>query len=101
MKEDITAIFCMSDMIAGGVYQYLDEQGLRAGRDVSVVGFDNHVLSEYMIPGLTTMALPLKEIGTTSAKLLFDQIEKGEVEMNREILIPCSFVERCSVKEIK
>ena len=54
-----------------------------------------------MIPGLTTMALPLKEIGTTSAKLLFDQIEKGEVEMNREILIPCFLVERCSVKEIK
>lgn len=101
LKEDITAIFCMADTIAGGVYQYLDEQGLRAGRDVSVVGFDNQVLSEYMIPGLTTMALPLKEIGTTSAKLLFDQIEKGEVEMNREILIPCFLVERCSVKEIK
>ena len=100
LKEDITAVFCMSDVMAGGVYQYLDELGLRAGRDVSVVGFDNQELSEYMIPGLTTMTLPLKEIGTTSAKLLFDQIEKGEVEMNREILIPCFFVERDSVKEI-
>ncbi len=98
--DEITAIFCMSDEMAGGVYQYLDELGLRAGRDIAVAGFDNQEISEVMIPGLTTMALPLQEIGRTSAELLFRQIEKGEVEMNKEMLIPCSFVERESVMEI-
>lgn len=101
LKENITAIFCMTDRIAGGVYRYLDEKGLRVGRDMAVVGFDNQELAEYLIPGLTTMALPLKEIGNASAKLLFKQMEKGEVEKNKEVLIPCSFVERCSVMEIK
>lgn len=98
--NEITAIFCMSDRMAGGVYRYLDELGLRAGRDIAVAGFDDQEISKVMIPELTTMALPLQEIGRASAELLFRQIEKGEVEKNREMLIPCFFVERDSVMEI-
>ena len=98
--NEITAIFCMSDRMAGGVYRYLDELGLRPGRDIAVTGFDDQEISKVMIPELTTMALPLQEIGRASAELLFRQIEKGEVEKNREMLIPCFFVERDSVMEI-
>lgn len=101
LKADITALFCMTDRIAGGVYQYLDEMGLRAGRDLAVVGFDNQDIAEYMVPGLTTMSLPLKEIGNISANLLFRQIEEGDVEEHQELLIPCTFVERHSVMELK
>lgn len=100
LKTDITALFCMTDRSAGGVYRYLDEQRLRVGRDLSVAGFDNQELAQYLIPGLTTMALPLQEIGNVSAKLLFQQIEEGIVEENKEILIPCTFVERQSVVSI-
>ena len=96
LQRNITAVFCMTDRIAGGVYQYLHEQGMVAGRDLSVVGFDNQILAEYMTPGLTTMALPLQEIGHTAARLLFEQMEEKEGK-EKEILIPCSFVERESV----
>lgn len=101
LKANITAVFCMTDRLAGGVYQYLNELGLRVGHDLAVVGFDNQILAEYMVPGLTTMALPLEEIGSVSAKLLFKQIEKGGLEENMKILIPCTFVERQSVMEVK
>ena len=46
LKEDVTAVFCMADRMAGGVYRCLDEIGLRAGRDIAVAGFDKHDIAE-------------------------------------------------------
>lgn len=103
LKTDVTAVFCMSDRMAGGVYQHLAEKGLRAGEDIAVVGFDNQDIAEYFVPGLTTMALPLKEIGHTSADLLLRQMEDektGEAPGQIKKLIPCTFIERASVHRI-
>lgn len=95
LKTDVTAVFCMAD----SVYRYLDEKGLRAGRDIAVAGFDNQDIAEYFVPGLTTTALPLKEIGNTAAHILLDWLE-GENEREGKIYIPCSFVERDSVQQM-
>ena len=104
LKTDVTAVFCMADRMAGGVYRHLDEKGLRAGRDIAVAGFDNQDIAEYFVPGLTTTALPLKEIGHTSAQILLDQLEGGSGEKEnvceKKVYIPCSFVERDSVQQI-
>lgn len=100
LKEDITAVFCMADRMAGGVYRCLDEMGLRAGRDIAVAGFDNQDIAEYFVPGLTTMALPLREIGSVSADYLLKQMEETQEEIPEKILIPCTFTERESVHKI-
>lgn len=103
LQTDITAVFCMADRMAGGVYCCLDEQGRRAGKDVAVAGFDNQEIAEYFVPGLSTMALPLKEIGSTSARLLLEQIEQTDwqcSDQKQEFLIPCNFMERDSVHVI-
>ena len=100
LKEDITAVFCMADIMAGGVYRCLDEMGLRAGRDIAVAGFDNQDIAEFFVPGLTTMALPLKEIGNVSADYLLKQMEETQEEIPEKILIPCTFTERESVHRI-
>jgi len=100
LKEDVTAIFCLADQMAGGVYLRLDEMGLRAGRDIAVAGFDNQTIAEYFVPGLTTMALPLREIGNVSADYLLKQMEEAQEEIPEKILIPCTFTERESVHTI-
>lgn len=100
LKEEVTAIFCMANRMAGGVYCCLDEMGLRAGRDIAVAGFDNQTIAEYFVPGLTTMALPLIEIGNTSADFLLKQIDGVEEEKPDRVLIPCTFKERESVHQI-
>lgn len=100
LQTDVTAIFCMADRLAGGVYYCMDEQGLRAGRDIAVAGFDNQDIAEFFVPGLTTTALPLQEIGNVSADLLLKQIEDPEAEMPEKTLIPCTFIERESVQQI-
>ena len=101
----VTAIFCMADRMAGGVYDYLEECGLKAGVDVSVAGFDNQDVAEYFRPALTTMALPLSEIGHKSAEILLKEID-GEWKaasggMPVEIGVPCTLVVRKSVGKIE
>ncbi len=105
LKTEVTAVFCMSDKMAGGLYRCLNENGKRAGENLAVVGFDNQEIARHFIPGLTTMSLPLKEIGNVSAKLLLQQIEGAEKgtprnDVKQKILIPCTFIERESVHRI-
>lgn len=105
LKTEVTAIFCMSDRMAGGLYRCLSESGRRAGVDLAVAGFDDQEIASFFLPGLTTMALPLIEIGHVSARLLLEQIERGEEETGRDtmpekLLIPCTLTERESVHQI-
>ncbi|MGI4893965.1 MAG: LacI family DNA-binding transcriptional regulator [Janthinobacterium lividum] len=51
-----TAVFCLSDSLAFGVYQAAAGLGLRVPQDVCVVGYDDHQLAGLVSPGLTTMA---------------------------------------------
>ena len=103
-----TAIFCMTDRMAGGVYQYASEVGLIVGKDISIVGYDDQEMASFMVPQLTTMRLPLVEIGRKSAERLFSIMEAGPGEdedasaeaAGEEIYIPCTFVERQSVADI-
>lgn len=105
LKTEVTAVFCMADRMAGGVYRCLNEQGKRAGQDMAVAGFDGQEISEFFIPGLTTMALPLRKIGHVSAEVLLKKIEGGESQGQQydeagRILIPCTFIERESIHQI-
>ncbi len=107
LEQKVSAILCMADRMAGGVYDYLEEKGLVVGKDISVVGFDNQDIAEYFRPSLTTMALPLAEIGRQSARLLLEKLmsesdskETGEQnEKLIEISVPCHLEERHSVTD--
>lgn len=104
VEEGVTAIYCMADRMAGGVYDYLEERGIKVGEDISVIGFDNQDIAEYFRPALTTTALPLAEIGRMSAQMLLERLDEEWMEPQTEeiieIPIPCKFIERKSVKKI-
>lgn len=106
IKENPTVIFAMSDQMAGGVYDYLVEKGMRVGQDISVAGFDDWDIAAYFQPTLTTTRLPLYEIGYQSAKMLIEKIENGKAEEEKgdgdvtEIRIPCEMVIRKSVNRV-
>lgn len=104
LADGVTAVFCMNDKMAGGVYDYFCEHGIRVGEDVSVVGFDNQELAQYCHPGLTTMKIGLGEIGAEAASILLKRLETksddGEPAHILEKRISCTLVERESVKRI-
>lgn len=99
MKEDITAIFCMNDLMAAGAYDYLYDNHITVGQDISIVGYDNNEISEYIRPQLTTNDIPLKEIGRTAAEYFIHLLE-NELYRNgnqETIKLPCNMVIRESV----
>ncbi|MBR5401193.1 MAG: LacI family DNA-binding transcriptional regulator [Treponema sp.] len=93
---DFTAIFCFNDLMAAGVYDYLYENQKQPGKDYAVVGFDNREMSDYLSPSLTTMDIPLEEIGRQSAKVLLKKIDGTQI-LDNDIKIPCRLIERKSV----
>jgi LacI family transcriptional regulator len=101
-REDITAVFCLNDIMAAGAYDYLYEHGIKVGQDLSLAGYDNKDISDYLRPRLTTNEIQLKTIGRTSANILLEMLE-GECPKNRNqdiIKIPCKLIIRESVMKL-
>ncbi|MEU6253870.1 LacI family DNA-binding transcriptional regulator [Streptomyces sp. NPDC047043] len=83
-----TAVFCFSDSLAYGVYAAAAEASLTVGRDVSVVGFDDHPVSRVLTPPLTTVDWGLTEIAAEAARLTVAAIEGKRVRKKRVLCAP-------------
>ncbi len=77
--EKITAIFAQNDMMAIGAMKALEEKGLKVPEDIAVIGFDNIPLSSFVTPTLSTVTVPIYELGRTSMKILSDILAGHEV----------------------
>jgi LacI family transcriptional regulator len=72
--EPPDALLIANSAMAVGVLQALQEHGIRAGRDVGLVAFDDAPWAELVDPPLTVVAQPAYEIGTVAARLLLARI---------------------------
>ena len=99
LAKGIKTIWCMNDLMGAGAYDAIMEAGLTVGKDVSVFGFDNREISEYMYPQLSTCELPLEDIGKTCEELMIREIESESFrkEPASLIKIPCKLIFRDSV----
>ncbi len=96
LADPPTAIFAANDMMAVGVYEALKERGLRIPEDVSVVGYDDREIAQFMRPPLTTVVLPHAEMGLEAATVLIDHQLRPEGRQP-QIKVDCTLVERASV----
>ncbi|MBL8133968.1 MAG: LacI family DNA-binding transcriptional regulator [Anaerolineae bacterium] len=89
------ALFCMSDSIAVGALGALHDLGVRVPQDVALIGFDNRSFAVHQRPPLTTVALPLVQMGRLAGDLLLKDIREGgsAAELYR---VPCELVVRQS-----
>lgn len=92
----ITAVFCQNDNIALSVYDVCGLLNLKVGEDMSVVGFDNDIYSQYLRPKLTTVNFPNREMGLEAAKRVISLLNKTDHQVDNA-LTP-SLIERHSVK---
>lgn len=69
-----TAIFAHSDLIALGAIRQLRDTGRRVPDDVSVVGYDDLPVADYVEPALTTVHQPMQEVGALAAALVLDAL---------------------------
>jgi LacI family transcriptional regulator len=80
LKDRPTAIFASNDLMAFGAIYAAKEMGLKVPDDVAVLGFDNIPLSSYFEPTLTTVEIPMYDLGIASMQMLVNLICGNEFD---------------------
>ncbi|HLK65653.1 MAG TPA: LacI family DNA-binding transcriptional regulator [Bryobacteraceae bacterium] len=65
-----TAVFCYNDMSALGAMRQIRASGLQIPDDLSVAGFDDLYISQYLEPPLTTVRQPMRQMGRMAMETL-------------------------------
>ncbi len=91
-----TAATCFNDLVALGVGRALAEAGLRVPDDVSLVGYDDIPLLEYLPVPMTTVRVPTVEMGRLAAELLLRHVDGGPEVQTRKIYLDAELVVRAS-----
>jgi len=91
-----TAIFCACDAIARLAYRHLKAMGIRVPQQVSIVGFDDDPIAEWLSPRLTTVRQPFRQMGHAAMDLLNAQMAKPTAAIEQRTL-PVELVDRESV----
>ena len=78
--ERPTAIFVVNDFAAVGVMGALRDRGLRPGRDVAVVGFNDVSIAAELSPPLTTIRSPLRTMGARAVTMLIARLQGEQVQ---------------------
>ena len=96
-KKRPTAIFAANDMVAIGMIMGLIGVGVKVPGDISVIGCDDIPMAGLIRPALTTIRVPMYEIGVQAVELLLDLLKGGEERPAQSILLHCELVIRGSV----
>ena len=83
--RDFTAMFCFNDTAAIGAIRAIEDTGLNCPRDISVIGFDDIIVSEYLTPRLTTVRQPLHKMGVAAAQILVKRIQTPDAPYQEEV----------------
>ncbi|MGN0482173.1 MAG: GGDEF domain-containing protein [Lachnospiraceae bacterium] len=92
-NPDIEAIFCVNDETAMGLYEELRLRGIQIGKDVSVFGYDDTVVSAKAAPSLSSVRADPGKLGEEAIKLA---IRMANGDPGENLVIPTRFVKRDS-----
>src|SRR5690606_10622771 len=90
---DLTALAVLNDTMALGALAVARERGLAVPERPSILGFDDMPTARDLLPPLTTVRLPLTEIGAAAMRLALDPPADGE---NRRVRFDAELVRRAS-----
>jgi len=86
--KGFTSIFVYNDAMAIGAISTLEDNGIRVPRDVSIIGFDDVLLSQYSRPKLTTLAYPIVQMAEDAARLSIQLIADENPKSSKNRYLP-------------
>ncbi|WP_248930084.1 LacI family DNA-binding transcriptional regulator [Paenibacillus hamazuiensis] len=92
------AVFAANDGIAVGAMRYLYERKVRIPEDISIIGYEQSVLTEHSVPALTTIDINKERMGEEALRILLNRISRRKAKTVRLTLAP-SLVVRDTVKK--
>jgi LacI family transcriptional regulator len=90
---DLTALVALNDLMAAGVLAAAKDSGRRVPEDLSVIGFDDLPFAADLSPALTTVRLPLREMGERAMALLLadpDETSPQTIDVPVELVVRAS-----------
>lgn len=97
IQDPPTAYFAGNDELAIGLIHGAQDAGLHVPNDIEVISFENSKLARMVRPELTSIVLPLYDIGAVSMRLLTKYMNKEQIE-EKTVILPHRIEERDSVK---
>jgi LacI family transcriptional regulator len=95
-----TAIFAANDLMALGAIYAIQDAGLKIPDNIAVVGYDDRDFARIFRPKITTVSLPVYEMGTAAAKLILKQLTEGQQDEEEEKVKGQLFIrESCGADE--
>ena len=91
------AVLATNDLPAVGAIQHLHARGVRIPEEIAIVGFGDSNVSRIVRPALSTVTIPLYEMGQTAFKTLLDQINDDDYEPRQVEIAPQLIVRASSV----
>ncbi len=74
-RDPPTAVLCVTDRMAVGALHAIASAGLRAGRDISLIGYDDLPIARYTDPPLTTLEQPIEQMARRMVEMLVAQLD--------------------------
>jgi DNA-binding LacI/PurR family transcriptional regulator len=93
--QDFSAVFAAADLTAAAVLGAVQASGRKIPDDISLVGFDDLPLAEFLDPPLTTIRVPAAQVGEAVGLALLDRI--GGDQTPKRTILPVELVTRSSV----
>jgi LacI family transcriptional regulator len=82
-------VFAANDAMATGCLAGLRARGLEVPEDVSLVGFDDVPNARYLTPALTTVRVPIAEVGSRATERLLRMLSNpAEADVDDEVVVP-------------
>ena len=86
-----TAFFCSGDIFALDIMKYMSGEGIKAGKDYGIMGFDGIDMLDYVSPRLNTIYNPVEQVAKEAVKLLF-KLMNGEADGTESIILDCKMI---------
>jgi LacI family transcriptional regulator len=91
-----TAVFAANDSMAVGCLFALREAGVRVPEDLALAGFDDIPIARYLTPSLTSVHVPIAELGMRAMERLLHAVDSKNEHERRQETVPATLVVRGS-----
>jgi LacI family transcriptional regulator len=92
----LTAIFALTDLLAIGALRCAYHRKISVPGALSIIGFDGVELGRYVLPALTSIGQPVRELGVLATTCLLERIHGGQQGPGRRIVLPPKLIVRDS-----
>ena len=94
-----TAIIAQDDLTAYEILSYLEKLNINVPKDLSIIGFNNQILSKHSRPPLTSVEIHISRLGVEATNCLIEKIT-NPTTFPKRVTIPTEFIERESCRSI-